>query len=628
MFRNRSNRFLRLVFGLVLIVLVAGVEWGTMPALAAQADAHVRMAPGDANTLWRFHSETPLADGWVLYAGGEDSRGNVTASAAIYDSATETWIATGSLNLARRFHAAVLMADGRVLVTGGEDSRGNVTASVEIYDPVTGTWTVTSSMVTARRNHSATLQPDGRVEVAGGEDDSGKAVSTTELYDPKGYWKIAGDTSTTSEAPLVLKQPEEELVKIQADKPGKGGESGLAPTSVQAPVIDVYVRFTNNSVLELYPAVAYNSQRGEYLVVWSEDIGGGAWGIYGQRVNTRGAKVGGLITIDTSGVNWAPAVAYNSTNDQYLVAYTFNQTSSSDYDILGKIVNGDGTIPGSWINIDIRTTKKESYPSVAYNSTDNNYLVAYQAEQTLATGDYLISGTLVTNSGSIGTRLTIASGGLARVDPDVAYNKTRNEYLAVYEREYNDGSKDDHDILGQRFSNLLVKQDAELYICADTWDQVMPSVAAGPNEYLVAWSDGLGDTPPTDYDIFGRRVAGDGTLPGVAGGSGISTSGTNNRYGPQVGYGAGFGYLATWYYNSGGSSGWDVWGRYWRPGQDEASGSEFSIDATSGGQYVLDMACASNGDCLMVEEDGYYASGEIGGWYIIPNHVYLPLLRR
>jgi hypothetical protein len=74
-----------------------------------------------------------LPNGTVLVAGEEDSSFNPSASAELYDPASETWSVTGSLNTARAGHTATLLANGMVLVAGGFDSSFIALASAELY---------------------------------------------------------------------------------------------------------------------------------------------------------------------------------------------------------------------------------------------------------------------------------------------------------------------------------------------------------------------------------------------------------------------------------------------------------------------------------------------------------------
>jgi hypothetical protein len=84
---------------------------------------------------------TLLGDGEVLVTGGftgTASNPGSSASALLYNPATDTWATTGPLNTPRIYQTASLLQDGQVLVAGGEDfarHRGTILASAELYTP-------------------------------------------------------------------------------------------------------------------------------------------------------------------------------------------------------------------------------------------------------------------------------------------------------------------------------------------------------------------------------------------------------------------------------------------------------------------------------------------------------------
>jgi hypothetical protein len=131
---------------------------------------------------------TLLADGRVLFAGGDVDMGVCSASAEIFDPKTDTFSPTASMT-APFCGTATLLQDGRVLMTGREQwysSSGSTNqASAEIFDPATGTFSPTGSPTHLGSGQTATLLADGRVVVAGGEDECcGSPRATADLYDP------------------------------------------------------------------------------------------------------------------------------------------------------------------------------------------------------------------------------------------------------------------------------------------------------------------------------------------------------------------------------------------------------------------------------------------------------------
>ena len=156
-------------------------------------------AAPDMSSARTFHTATPLANGKVLVTGGYDGFA-VSTSAQLYDPATNTWSAAPNMSSARTAHAATALANGKVLVSGG-DTDGhdggsfNRTASAELYDPATNTWSAAPDMSSARRDHAATALANGKVLAAGGVTNSGISASA-ELYDPAtNTWSAAPDMS-------------------------------------------------------------------------------------------------------------------------------------------------------------------------------------------------------------------------------------------------------------------------------------------------------------------------------------------------------------------------------------------------------------------------------------------------
>ena len=196
----------------------------------------------------------PLADGRVLAVGGADGCG-VSASAAIYYPASNSWVLIDSMETPREFFGWIRMPDGRILVAGGTTSallgfaagsevfdpvtskwaavgdmqsgRGSscgdfagpfvtpVTTtwgvglaagglggrcsawpwsirSAEVFSPVTLTWRAAAAMTTARSQTPLITLADGSIVVGGGVDAEGRALDSSERFDPaRATWSAA-----------------------------------------------------------------------------------------------------------------------------------------------------------------------------------------------------------------------------------------------------------------------------------------------------------------------------------------------------------------------------------------------------------------------------------------------------
>ncbi|MDJ0520735.1 MAG: kelch repeat-containing protein [Planctomycetota bacterium] len=152
----------------------------------------MRSALGQLNVGRQGHEATLLDDQRVLITGGFTLLGSTTASAEVFLEGLERFVElSDTLRLARASHTATKLADGRVLLAGGWISSGPgqnaTTATAELFDPATNTFTRTGTMTTQRADHAAALLPDGRVLLTGGSRLEGsflRDLESAEVYDP------------------------------------------------------------------------------------------------------------------------------------------------------------------------------------------------------------------------------------------------------------------------------------------------------------------------------------------------------------------------------------------------------------------------------------------------------------
>lgn len=419
------------------------------------------------------------------------------------------------------------------------------------------------------------------------------------------------------------------LVTLAASS-GQSVKAGRVPAPLSNCRVGDLITIWEDSVSNVSPAVAYNTLHGEYLVVW-HNYRPVTTDIYARRVGSDGTLRSSFTVVSDDGETYNyPAVAYSPVQDQYLIVYV-HESSSTDYDIKAKRVTWDGGLIGEESVIRDEVDKQHLL-AVAYNSTDDEYLVVYNNWWAGGLED-IAAQRVKASDGTLLSWRNIATGAggdeKSRYFPDVAYNESRNEYLIAYAYEY---SPTDWDIYARVASADLGTLSSELHIADDTDFQGFVALAAGPDEYLAVWDSGPSYVIIPDYrSIHARRVTGAGTLqpPMVIVDWPGPPAEAYER--PDVAYGGAWGYLLTWRFLHSLSEN-DVFGRFVRSGQNQPWGSYFGIDERLADSDQAALACNASAHCLVVYMDnwnpGAEVDSEIRGRFVGPWHMFVPLVLR
>jgi hypothetical protein len=280
------------------------------------------------------------------------------------------------------------------------------------------------------------------------------------------------------------------------------------------------------------PSVASNGT--DYFVAWYDNRNGFWTDIYGARVASDGAVLDPTptdIAVSTAAsYQFLPSVASNGTD--YFIAWEDNRSGS--YDIYGARVRAsDGLLldgPPDTGGIAVSTAVDDQrFSSVAFNGTD--FFVVWEDRRTLFLTSTDIYGARVTSAGTVfdPAGIAVSTATYEQEEPSVASNGT--DYFVAWVDWRNDGGcLCNRDIYGTRVTAAgTVLDPASIAVSTAVDDQEYPSVASNGTDYFVAWQD---DRSGTDYDIYGTRVASDGTVLDPAGVA-LSTA-ANNQYVPSV----------------------------------------------------------------------------------------------
>lgn len=271
---------------------------------------------------------------------------------------------------------------------------------------------------------------------------------------------------------------------------------------------DIFI--AGGSAAQGSPAVAYSTAAHRYLVVWWRDHPATGRDIWGQLVKADGSLQGSNFAITTAtGHQRSPVVASSDSTWGYLVAWEDARAGSTDSHIYGRRVNNDGTLAASELPI-CTASANQSAPAIAYaplSGSESDFYVAIWHDEYLAADNREVRGQLISRAGAlVGGLFTVVSAPAHQEEPAIAYNPTGGELLVVYTQR--DG--DVQDIYGQRVSSDTLPIASPFPICHEEHGQSAPTVAYSPihGNYLVAWQDSRrGQT-----DIYGRLVTSEGAM--------------------------------------------------------------------------------------------------------------------
>lgn len=303
------------------------------------------------------------------------------------------------------------------------------------------------------------------------------------------------------------------------------------------------------------PAIAYNPVENEYLVVWrgDDDTGGlvlGEFEIYALRLDAAtGSALGPQLRVSDMGPDGdstfgatQPAVAFDSQNNRYLVVWQGDDNTAllveGELEIFGQFIDGTS---GAEIGTDFRISDMGSdgddvfdafAPEVVYNSTNNEFLVAwFGCDDTPplvnAEGEIFVQRINAVGGAQVGVNdLRISDMGpdgdplFDAINPAIAYDSLNNQYLVVWQGDDDSGSlvEGEFEIYGQLLNAVDATELGSEFRISDMGPDGSnafrgedPGIAFNPGsgEYLVVWAgdDDSGSLVDGELEIFGQRIA-------------------------------------------------------------------------------------------------------------------------
>jgi hypothetical protein len=256
-----------------------------------------------------------------------------------------------------------------------------------------------------------------------------------------------------------------------------------------------------------HPRVAVNGD-GSFVVVWQDnnrDLSG--YAITGQRFNASGAKVGSDFQVNTQTGNQQiyPAIAADREGNFIVVWQSFAQDGDGQ-GIFGQRFDRSGAKIGSEFQVNTYTPGHQEYPAVAVDPK-GNFVVAWQAETYHAHGQHGIYSQRF-NSGAekVGPEVPVVEAFTTTqklAHPSVAVDG-RGNFVVVWDT-FTYSVFGPTGVFGQRYDHSGAPDGASFQINTFTsGNESYPAVGVNPaGDLVIAWSSDPQDG--SSFGIFARR---------------------------------------------------------------------------------------------------------------------------
>ncbi len=263
---------------------------------------------------------------------------------------------------------------------------------------------------------------------------------------------------------------------------------------------------------ELWPSVVWNAVSQEYVALWTDSEA--SFGIYGQRIASNGQLIGNRFAVTTGdGRQMASIASWNATANEYLVVWTDYRDSPSgtSSEIYGRRLGVDGVPVGAEFSI-VKAAGSRFVTDLTWNATENEYLMVWQDSRYNPVGGSTdVYGRRLTASGvGIGPEFTMSETSHSQYNPSVAWNSTANQYFVTWTEDI--AGLGHRNIRGQLVAASGALIGGSPAITDIPCEHQTPDVEynAGTDEYLVVWMDCRSGTPCSN--VYAQRIAPDGTL--------------------------------------------------------------------------------------------------------------------
>jgi hypothetical protein len=253
---------------------------------------------------------------------------------------------------------------------------------------------------------------------------------------------------------------------------------------------------------------------GGFVVVWdSLEQDGDQYGVYGQRFDSNGNKLGSEFQVNTWTTSDQSAPSTTSLSDGgFVVVWDSSGQDGDEYGVYGQRFDSNGNKVGSEFQVNTWTTHSQEEPSIT-SLPNGGFVVVWASWEQDGSEGGVYGQRFDSNGNKVGSEFQVNTWTTDRQDSPRITSLSNAGFVVVWESRYQDGSGDG--VYGQRFDSNGNKVGYEFQVNIWTTDwQMEPSITSLPNGgFVVVWQSGC-------YPDWGYRCAGapqDGGKFGVYG---------------------------------------------------------------------------------------------------------------
>lgn len=376
-----------------------------------------------------------------------------------------------------------------------------------------------------------------------------------------------------------------------------GLQSELLEFSDPATVINTYTAGNQYSDYES-PQYIASSSNGDYVVTWvSAGQDGSGTGIYAQRFSVNGVALGEEFQVNTTTSNDQinPAISVDGNGD-FVIVWASKYQDGSSWGMYGQRFDAQGNRLGGEFQVNTYTSSEQRIPTVA-SDVEGNFVVLWSSYYQDGHG-WGVHGQRFDSQG-------LAQGGEFQVNTYIWYEQlypmmamtSSGEFVATWSSSNQDGSS--YGIYAQRFDAQGQRLGEEFRVnTAIANEQIHSRIAIqDTGEFIITWEsqERSNGSNASNYNIYAQRYDAAGVAIGEA--IVVSSAPGDQRH-SMIDIDNAGNFLITWQSTELGD-GLDVFAR-WYNRDGSPQGQAFLVNRdTAGDQDKPSVAIASNGSSVI-----------------------------